>query len=317
MVVSGRSLAGAGVAGIGDTPLAQAPLQASIVGQQQLADAGIASMGALTKADASLGDAYNADGYWASLSARGYTLDNRYNYRRDGLPINAETAIALDNKERLELLKGTSGLQAGTSAPGGLVNLVVKRPNGNHRQARIEWREAGSVLGAVDIGQRFGAQGHIGLRLNAAHERLDPPTRNTRGGRSLLALAGDWQPTPDTLLQAEVESSHQRQPSVAGYSMLGDTVPSAAGIDPRRNLNDQPWRQSMVFGGQTVSLRVVQALARDWRLSVHALQQRLKNDDRTAFPYGVYDASYDCPQWCDRFARDGSFTYWELSLIHI
>ena len=100
VVVSGRSLAGAGVAGIGDTPLAQAPLQASIVGQQQLADAGIASMGALTKADASLGDAYNADGYWASLSARGYTLDNRYNYRRDGLPINAETAIALDNKER-------------------------------------------------------------------------------------------------------------------------------------------------------------------------------------------------------------------------
>jgi hypothetical protein len=26
----------------------------------------------------------------------------------------------------------------------------------------------------------------------------------------------------------------------------------------------------------------------------------------------VYDASYDCPQWCDRFAPDGSFTYWEF-----
>jgi iron complex outermembrane receptor protein len=312
VVVTGRSLPGAGVAGFGDTPLPSAPLQASIVGQQQLADAGITSIGALTKTDASLGDAYNADGYWASLSARGYTLDNRYNYRRDGLPINAETAIALDNKERLELLKGTSGLQAGTSAPGGLVNLVVKRPNGNHRQARVEWRGAGSLLGAVDIGQRFGTEGHIGLRLNAAHERLDPPTRNTRGERSLLALAGDWQPTPDTLLQAEIESSHQRQPSVAGYSLLGDMVPSAAGIDPRRNLNDQPWRQSVVFSGQTASLRLVQALARDWRLSVHALQQRLENDDRTAFPYGVYDASYNCPQWCDRFARDGSFTYWEF-----
>jgi iron complex outermembrane receptor protein len=316
VVVTGRTLPGAGVAGFGDTPLASAPLQASIVGQQQLADAGITSIGALTKADASLGDAYNADGYWASLSARGYTLDNRYNYRRDGLPINAETAIALDNKERLELLKGTSGLQAGTSAPGGLVNLVVKRPNGNHRQARIEWREAGSVLGAVDIGQRFGAENHIGLRLNAAYERLDPPTRNTRGERRLLALAGDWQPTPDTLLQAEIESSHQRQPSVAGYSMLGDTVPSAAGIDPRRNLNDQPWRQSMAFGGQTASLRLVQTLAPGWRLNAHALQQRLKNDDRTAFPYGVYDANYNCPQWCDRFARDGSFTYWEFVSDH-
>ncbi len=185
VVVTGRGVPNAGVAGFGDTPLARAPLQATIVGAQQLADAGIASIGDLTKADASLGDAYNADGYWSSLSARGYTLDNRYNYRRDGLPINAETAIGLDNKERLELLKGTSGLQAGTSAPGGLINLVVKRPNGTLRQARVEVREAGSVLGAVDVGQRFGADSRIGLRLNAALEKLDPLVRNTRGRRWL------------------------------------------------------------------------------------------------------------------------------------
>ena len=59
---------------------------------------------------------------------RGFVLDNRFNFRRDGLPINAETSIPLDNKERIEILKGTSGIQAGTSAPGGLVNYVVKRP---------------------------------------------------------------------------------------------------------------------------------------------------------------------------------------------
>ncbi len=312
VVVSGRSLSGTGVAGFGDIPLAQAPLQASIVGQQQLADAGIATLGALTRADASLGDAYNADGYWASLSARGYTLDNRYNYRRDGLPINAETAIALDNKERLELLKGTTGLQAGTSAPGGLLNLVVKRPNGSQRQVRIEWRQPGSVLGAVDIGLRLGAEDRLGLRLNAAYERLDPPTRDTRGARNLVALAADWQLAPDTLLQAEHETSHQRQPSVAGYSMLGGQVPAAKIVDPRRNLNAQPWRQDVQFSGSTTSLRLAQNLSREWRASLHAMQQRLKSDDRTAFPYGVYDASYNCPQWCDRFAQDGSFSYWEF-----
>ena len=114
---------------------------------EQLADAGVASIGGLTRLDASLGDAYNADGYWSILSSRGYTLDNRSNYRRDGLPINAETAIALDNKERLELLKGTSGIQAGTSAPGGLVDLVVKRPTGTVREARFEAREPGSAAG--------------------------------------------------------------------------------------------------------------------------------------------------------------------------
>ena len=75
-----------------------------------------------------MSDAYNAEGYIDYLTVRGFVLDNRYNFRRDGLPISAETSIPLDNKARIEVLKGTSGIQVGTSAPGGLVNYVVKRP---------------------------------------------------------------------------------------------------------------------------------------------------------------------------------------------
>lgn len=304
------------VAGFGDTPLARAPLQASVYGPSLLADQGIAQISGLTRLDASVSDAYNAEGYWSNLSVRGYTLDNRFNYRRDGLPINAETAIALDNKDRLELLKGTSGVQAGTSAPGGLLNLVVKRPNGNQSTVGVEAREHGSVLGAVDFGRRFGIDSNIGVRLNAVYERLDPNVKHTRGNRSLLALAVDWQVTPDTLLQAEVESSHQSQPSVAGFSLLGNSVPKARNIDPRLNLNDQPWRQNVVLDGDTASLRWQQRLSADWRFTVHAMQQRLRSDDRVAFPYGVYDATtYECPSTpinlCDRFAPDGSFTYWQ------
>ncbi len=311
VTITGRSLGRAGVAGFGDVPLASAPLQASVFGKEQLADAGVASIGGLTRLDASLGEAYNADGYWSILSARGYTLDNRTNYRRDGLPINAETAIALDNKERLDLLKGTSGIQAGTSAPGGLVDLVVKRANSTVSEARFEAREPGSALAAVDLGRRFGADGAVGMRLNVAYERLRPQARDARGERSLWALAADWQAGPDTLLQAEVESSRQSQPSVAGFSLLGDTVPDAQAIDPRINLNRQPWGQPVVMNGQTASLRWQQRLAQDWHFTAHAMEQRLQSDDRTAFPYGVYDANYECPQWCDRYAPDGSFSYWQ------
>jgi len=123
---------------------------------------------------------------------RGFVIDNRFNYRRDGLPINAETRIALDNKDRVEILKGTSGLQAGTSAPGGLVNFVVKRPTDlASRSAFLGWQQNGSLTGAVDISHRFGASDAFGLRLNAAAERLDPPVRDAKGNRHLLALAGD------------------------------------------------------------------------------------------------------------------------------
>ncbi len=301
------------LAGFGDTPLLRLPMQASAYGSAQLADAGLQSLGALTALDASVGDAYNAAGYWSIVAVRGYTLDNRFNYRRDGLPINAETAIALENKDRIEILKGISGMQAGTSAPGGLVNVVTKRATGPVRSVRLETRQAGSVLAAVDLGERFGSGGRYGLRLNAAFERLDPKAKNTQGERSVLALAGEAQLNPDALLQAEFETSHQRQPSMAGYSMLGDRVPGARAIDPNRNLNDQPWRQPVVMNGKTFSVKLQQRLNANWQITAQVQQQRLKNDDRTAFPYGVYDpATYDCPQWCDRFAPDGSFTYWEF-----
>ena len=312
VTITANRLGAPAVSGFGDIPAARTPLQAISYSPQQLADVGVATLGALTRLDASVADAYNAEGYWAIVSARGYTLDNRFNYRRDGLPINAETALALDNKDRLELLKGTSGIQAGTSAPGGLVNLVVKRPMGTTRTARVELRGAGSVLAAVDLGDRFGADAAVGIRINAATERLDPPTRHTRGQRSLLAAAVDWQLGANSLLQAEFERSRQSQPSVAGFSLLGDRVPDPAQIDTRLNLNDQPWRQPVVMDGTTASLRWRQRLADGWQLDVHAMQQQLRSDDRTAFPNGVFDAStYGCAQWCDRFAPDGSFTYWQ------
>ena len=314
VTITGRSAATPALAGFGDVPLAKSPLQASVFSTQLLADQGVTTLGALTRLDASVGDAYNAEGYFANLSVRGYELDKRFNYRRDGLPINAETAIGLDNKDRIELLKGTSGIQAGTSAPGGLVNLVVKRPAGTLRNARVEWREKGSVLGAVDLGQSFGPDGAIGVRLNVAAERLDPVYRDTRGRRSLAALALDWQINPDSLLQFEAETSRQRQPSLAGYSLLGDRVPSFDEIDIRRNLNAQPWVKPVELQGDTASLRwqhPLRSLGEGWRITAQAMTQRLKNDDYTAFPYGVYDANYECSAYCDRFAPDGSFSYWE------
>ncbi len=315
ITITGRNAATPSMAGFGDVPLAKSPLQASSFSTQLLADQGVATLGALSRLDASVGDAYNAEGYIANLSVRGYGLDNRFNYLRDGLPINAGTAIVLANKERIELLKGTSGIQAGTSAPGGLVNLVVKRPAGRLRSAQLEWHEKGSVLGAVDLGESFGPDGAIGVRLNLSAERLDPVYRDTHGNRSLAALAVDWQLNPDSLLQFEAESSRQRQPSLTGYSLLGDRVPSFDEIDIRRNLNAQPWAQPVELQGTTASLRWQQqlpALGEGWRVTAQAMTQRLRNDDRTAFPYGVYDASYECSAYCDRFAPDGSFTYWEF-----
>ena len=310
VTVSGRNAANpVSVAGFGDLPLARLPLSASVLSASQLQDAGIKGIGDLTRLDAGITDAYNAPGYWGQLAVRGFTLDNRFNYRRDGLPINAETVIAQGNKQALEVLKGSSGLQAGTSAPGGLVNLVVKRPRDLVHSLTLGWQQDGSVGTALDVGQR---QGNLGWRINAGAERLDPTTRNSQGHRHLLAAAIDWQAAPGALLEAEIEWSRQSQPSTPGLSLLGDQLPDARSIDPRINLNNQAWSLPVVMQGQAGSLRYTQALSNEINLVAHAMRQRLDSDDRIAFPYGLYDpVTYDCAP-CDRYSSDGKFSIWDF-----
>ena len=306
VVITGQSVPTADVTGFGDVPLKDLPASVTIIGRKQMEAAGARRLADLTQFDSSVSDAYNAPGYWDFLSIRGFTLDNKFNYRREGLPINAETAIPLDNKDRIEILKGTSGIQAGTSAPGGLVNYVVKRPTEQDlREVRLELASRASVLAAADLGGRFGVDRAFGYRLNLAQERLRPTTRNLDGERSLAAFAGDWRISRDSLLEAEVEWSHKKQPSQTGFSLLGGTLPAVP--DPRLNLNNQPWVKPTVFDAVTGTVRFSQALSPGWRWSAQLGSQRLRTDDYTAFPFGCgAEGNFD------RFCSDGTFDYWDF-----
>lgn len=296
----------ASITGFGDTPAWQLPMQAQTISSTALKNSGVQRLSDITSLDASISDSYNAQGYWDFLSVRGFTLDNAYNYRREGLPINAETSIPLDNKEAVEVLKGTSGMQAGVSAPGGLVNFLVKRPVPKLRSATLAFTGGRSVLTSVDLSDRFGDTQAIGLRINAAHERLHPKADHAEGERQLLALAADLRVQPGTLLEFEIEHSHRSQPSVTGFSITGDTIPSAKSIDPNTNLNHQPWSLPVVMDATTGTLRWKQALSTDWTLVSTLGSQRLRTDDRTVFAFGCDNTLFD------RFCSDGRYDAYDF-----
>ncbi len=309
VTITGKAPVPASVAGWGDTPLEAAPLQATTIDAAQMRDAGARRLVDLARFDASVTSAYDTEGYIDYFTIRGFVVDNRFNFRRDGLPINAETSIPLENKARVDILKGTSGIEAGTSVPGGLVDLVVKRPlDMPLRSAFLEWRERGSVAGAVDISQRFGVGDAFGVRLNAGAEHIEPIVRDANGNRNVLALAGDWRASAATLVEAEIETSHRSQPSVPGFSLLGDTVPTVP--DRRLNLNNQPWSLPVVFDATTGSLRLTQALNDRWRVVVHGLMQYLRTDDRVAFPFGCTDPNGT--YYPDRFCPNGTFDLYDF-----
>ena len=296
------------VSGFGDVPLIKAPFSGVTIDAQTLRDMGATRISDALRLDASVSDSYNSPAYWDMLSVRGYTLDNRYNYRREGLPISAETMVPMDNKERIELFKGTSGIQASTSAPGGLANFVVKRaPTGNDdtlRAVTASYGNGKSSSIALDLGARFGENKDFGYRFNAAYEDLNPYIRNTHGHRNLMALAMDWRLSADSKLEWEFERSERQQIGVNGYSLWDGATGLPPVVDAKTNLTRQTWSLPGVFAATTGSVRFKQDIGQGWLWTTQYGLQRLRTDDRLSFAFG-------CGGTCDRFYADGSFDVYD------
>lgn len=275
----------ASIGGFSDSPLLDTPASITALTRTQMQDLSIRNVTDAARFDASVGDAYNAVGYAEQFSIRGFALDNASSYRKDGIAIPADTQIPLENKERVEILRGLAGLQAGVAAPGGMVNFVTKRPtNAPLRSALVELSERGTVHGSVDLGGR-GEDRRFGYRINAALEDLKSYVRGADGERQFVSGAFDWQITPDALLQLDLDHQHRSQITAPGYQLLRNEV-LPTGVSPKVLLNDQAWTKPVETDSSNLGLRFAYRLNADWTATVNANKHWFKRDDYTAFPYG-------------------------------
>jgi iron complex outermembrane recepter protein len=291
----------ANVSGLG-VPLAKAPQSVTVLGADLLSATAAQTLSQVIKLDASLSDSYNTTGYIESLSIRGFLLDQSGNFSRNGLATSNIAPVALENMERIEVLKGVAGLQSGVSAPGGLVNYVTKVPMKDaFVSAGVAVNDSGGAKLLLDVNQKLGP---VGVRLNAVDEALRPQFDQADGSRQLLSLALATELSPATSLSANLEYHRKSQPSVPGLGLLdsngdglGDTLPG--NINPRLNLNNQAWSQPFEAGSTTAEVALDHRLNADWSARLSANTQRLRVDDRLAFPDGCSSAAnYVYPGLC-------------------
>ena len=275
----------ASVGGFSDAPLMQTPASVVSIGREQMQDLNIRSTTDALRFDASVAEAYNAVGYAEQFSMRGFALDNNTSYRKDHIAISADTQIPLENKERIEILKGLAGLQAGMAAPGGIVNYTVKRPTAAPlRSVTVEARERGTLYGAIDLGGRFEDK-RFGYRINAAGEKLRSYVKGADGERQFVSGAFDWQISPEALLQLDADYQKKSQISAPGYQLIrGAALP--VNVSPKMLLNDQPWAKPVATRSSNIGLRFQYLLGDGWRATLSANRHSFKRDDYTAFPYG-------------------------------
>ncbi|MGI4846746.1 MAG: TonB-dependent siderophore receptor [Janthinobacterium lividum] len=280
----------ASVGGFAQAPLLETPASVFVTTSAQMQDQQVHQTSEALKRETSVNDAYNAIGYAEQFSVRGFALDTSSSYRKDGLPIPGDAQIPLENKERIELLKGLSGLQAGESAPGGILNFVTKRPTATPlRTVTVQGSERGTLYGAVDLGGRFSDE-RFGYRINAATEDLHSYVKGANGERQFVSGAFDWQLTPQALLQLDFDYQRKSQVSVPGFQLFNGTdLPT--GIAANTNLNNQPWTKPVTTRDSDIGARFEYAFNADWRGSIAANRHSFKRDDYAAFPYGCGSAN--------------------------
>lgn len=224
----------------------------------------------------------NGGDTWDQLVIRGIEVQNRTNYRLNGsMPIMNFSQVPMEDKARVEILKGASALYYGFTAPSGIVNYVTKRA-GRHPVTSLGLKldDRGTLLAHADVGRRFGQQNQYGLRLNVAGGRLGNYLDGVGGGnRGFAAAAFDWRLTNRLVLAMDLEYDRRRTVEQVGVSLptaVNGSITLPRAVDPRK-LVGPDWA---IFRAETTNMQVRADYALDdnWALTVEAGRSRVERD---------------------------------------
>jgi len=293
----------------GNAPLQDTPAAITVITRDQIDDRQPRTLSELARADAALGDSYAPVGYYQDIAIRGYALDPATGFRFNEMSMAGEQLQPLEDKERVEILKGLGGLEAGVVAPGGLINYVSKRPADVH-SATVGTDSHGSRYLAMDVGGWLTPA--FGVRVNAAHEDMNSYVRHADGRRTFLSLAADWKISADATLRLDTNYQTSGQRSVSGYQLLGGSM-IPAHPSRTRMLGFQPWQRPVGIDASNSTLRFDYRFSNRWSAQLSAGHSHVVIDDNVAFAYGCFYspacASGATPGWF--FAPNGDYDVYD------
>lgn len=254
------------------------PLTNNVVTREVLDAQGARTLHGALRNTAGVAHAQIGNAAYDNISIRGLLVDNLRNYRLNGaLPIVNLIDTPMENKERVEVLKGAASLYYGLVPPSGIVNLVTKRAGSKPvTSLATSVNNHGGVDAHVDIGRRFGQDNAMGLRINAVAGKQEVGLHRYDGDRSLLSLAHDWRVSRAVNIKLDVE--HYRkdvsEPATLLLNSANPVVPSP--VDNRINHAGE-W-QRYDAEATNLLLRSDIALSDDWALTLETGRAATERD---------------------------------------
>ncbi|MCY1489192.1 Ferrichrome outer membrane transporter/phage receptor [compost metagenome] len=191
-----------------DTRLEDIPQSISVVPAQVLDDLGSTRIDRALDFAGGVSKQNNFGGLtFLNYSVRGFTTGELY---RNGFAINRGSYSAPDASgiERLEVLKGPAASLYGRGDPGGLVNIVSKRPQAEaFSQFKASAGRWDRYRGSLDVNTPLSDDGALLSRVNLAVEDNGSFRDHVGNQRQIVSPTLSWQLSPDTQLLIDSEFS--------------------------------------------------------------------------------------------------------------
>lgn len=204
----------------------QTPQSISVIGRQEMDDFGLTGIDDVMRVTPGI-SIVTYDSERTEYYARGFAIQN---FQYDGIPMQRDSAFSAGNTlsdtaiyDRIEVLKGATGLLTGIGDPGATINLIRKKPTrefkGHATLGAGSWDE---YRGEVDVSGPLNDDGRV--RGRAVAVRQDKHGYSQRYQRSTEVFYGivEADLTPDTLLTlgADFQDSDPRGSSWGGIPLL-------------------------------------------------------------------------------------------------
>jgi iron complex outermembrane recepter protein len=216
-----------------DTPILTTPQSISVVTKDQIEAQGVQNITeALRYTPGVTVSSFGANAFFDSFKLRGFDAP-RY---LDGLRLPADTTtfaiprIETYGLERIEVLKGPSAGLYGQSEPGGLLNMVSKRPTTTPQyEIQGSFGSFERFQGAFDIGGPIDKNKEFLYRIVGLARDSNSQTDFVQDNKLFIAPSLTWRPTMDTTFTI---LSHYQKVDNKGYQQY---VPGQVSFLPNPN----------------------------------------------------------------------------------
>jgi iron complex outermembrane recepter protein len=207
-----------------DTPILDTPQSVQVIPQQVLEDQQITRLDEALRNVSGVTFGGTDLGRNLQFSIRGFDEAPiiRDGFRQFGGDIMPETA----NLEKIEVLKGPASVLFGEIEPGGLINLVTKKPTTEpfyNIEAQLGSRNF--ISPSIDFSAPLTADGKIRYRLNALYRSSDDIQNVDENiERFYIAPVVAWKIGTNTDLNFELEYLNEDRPPSFGVPAIGDEI---------------------------------------------------------------------------------------------